>query len=199
MIRLYTGAQCIHSHRARLALALKGVEAERVPVDPDHPPAGLLEQNPYGDCPTLVDRDIALYHPEIIIDYLDERYPHPPLLPVDPVNRAKARLVVHRMQRDWYALYDQVEHGSSAQVQQARRALRESLVAAAELFEGQPYFLSDELTIMDLTILPLLWRLPAAGVELPGHAAAITQYAEQQFATDAFRTSLTREEQALRA
>ncbi|WP_255773336.1 glutathione S-transferase N-terminal domain-containing protein, partial [Halorhodospira sp. 9622] len=199
VIRLYTGASCIHSHRARLALALKGVEAERVPVDPERPPASLLEQNPYGDVPTLVDRDIALYHPEIIIDYLDERYPHPPLLPVDPVSRAKARLVVHRMQRDWYALCEQIENGTAAQAQQARRALRESLVAAAELFEGQPYFLSDELTIMDLTILPLLWRLSAAGVELPEHAAAITQYAEQQFATDAFRTSLTREELGLRA
>ncbi len=199
MIRLYTGAHCIHSHRVRLALAEKGVEAERVLVDPDQPPAQLLEHNPYGDVPTLVDRDIALYEPSIVIEYLDERYPHPPLMPVDPINRAKARLVAYRMQRDWYALYEQIETGGRNRAQSARRALRESLTAAAELFEGQTYFLSDELTVMDVMVLPLLWRLPAVGVELPEAAAAIRDYAEQQFATDAFQASLTAEERLLRA
>ncbi|MFW6278373.1 MAG: glutathione S-transferase N-terminal domain-containing protein [Halorhodospira sp.] len=198
MIRLYTGAVCIHSHRVRLALAEKGVGAEWVDIDPDHPPAALLEHNPYGDVPTLVDRDVVLYEPGIIVEYLDERYPHPPLLPVDPVNRGKARLVVYRMQRDWYALLGQVGDAESEQARSARRALRESLVAAAELFEGQPYFLSDELTIMDLAVLPLLWRLPAVGVELPPEAAAIQRYAEQQFTTQAFQASLTPQERRLR-
>nr|WP_242464501.1 glutathione S-transferase N-terminal domain-containing protein [Halorhodospira abdelmalekii] len=191
---MYTGALCIHSHRVRLALAAKAVEAERIELDPQSPTAQLLEYNPYGDVPTLVDRDVALYEPGIITEYLDERYPHPPLMPVDPISRAKARLVVYRMQRDWYADFERIHQAPRAKAQSARRSLRESLVAAAELFEGQPYFLSDELTVMDVMVLPLLWRLPAAGVELP---AAIRSYAEQQFASSWFEASLTREERAL--
>lgn len=198
MIRLYCGPLCIHSHRVRLVLAEKGVEAERVAVDPDEPTAALLEQNPYGSVPTLVDRDVALYDPVIITEYIDERYPHPPLMPVDPVSRAKARLVVYRMTRDWYALYEQLEVADRRHAQAARKALQDSLVAAAELFEGQPYFLSDELTVMDVTILPLLWRLPAAGIELPRGGEAIVEYAERLFQTPAFQSSLTREERALR-
>lgn len=198
MIRLYCGPLCIHSHRVRLVLAEKGVEAERIPVDPDEPPSSLLEHNPYGSVPTLVDRDVALYDPVIITEYLDERYPHPPLMPVDPVSRAKARLVVYRMARDWYALYEQLEVADRRHAKGARKALQDSLVAAAELFEGQSYFLSDELTVMDVTILPLLWRLPAAGIELPKAASTIVEYSERLFDTQPFQESLTREERALR-
>mgnify|MGYP000090654948 CR=1 FL=1 len=198
MVRLYTGAVCPHSHRVRLALAEKGVEAERSLVDPDYPSAELFEHNPYGEVPTLVDRDIALYEAGTIIEYLDERYPHPPLLPVDPVSRAKARLLVYRIQRDWYALLEQIGGDPADRSEHARCALRESLVAAAELFEGQPFSPGEDRTVMDLTVLPLLWRLPAAGIELPEQAAAIRHYAEHQFATRAFQASLTRAEQALR-
>ncbi len=198
MIRLYSGPLCIHSHRVRLVLAEKGVEAERVAVDPDEPPAALLEHNPYGTVPTLVDRDVALYDPTIITEYLDERYPHPPLMPVDPVSRAKARLVVYRMERDWYALYERLEVAERNHAKSARRALQESLVAAAELFEGQPYFLNDDFSIMDAVVLPLLWRLPPAGIALPRAAEGIVSYAERLFATAQFQDSLTREERALR-
>ncbi|MCG5548136.1 glutathione S-transferase N-terminal domain-containing protein [Halorhodospira halochloris] len=194
MIRLYTGELCIHCHRVRLALAVKAVDAERIKVDPDSPAAELLEQNPYGDVPTLVDRDVTLYEPDIIIEYLDERYPHPPLMPVDPISRAKSRLVVYRMQRDWYADYDRILTSSKSKAQSARRSLRESLTAAAELFEDQQYFLSHELTVMDITILPLLWRLPIAGVELPDEAGAVKKYAEEQFLTNWFKASLTTDE-----
>ncbi len=198
MIRLYSGPLCIHSHRIRLVLAEKGVEAERVAVDPDEPPAALMEHNPYGTVPTLVDRDVALYDPTIVTEYLDERYPHPPLMPVDPVSRAKSRLVVYRMERDWYALYEKLETAEPRHAQAARRALQESLVAAAELFEGQPYFLNDDFSIMDAVVLPLLWRLPAAGITLPRAAEGIAGYAARLFATQQFQDSLTREERALR-
>ncbi len=201
MIRLYSGASCLQSHRVRLALAHKGVEAEWVVVDPAAPPRPLLELTPYGEVPTLLDRDVCLYEPWIIVEYLDERYPHPPLLMADPVSRAKARLVAYRIERDWYSLYAQL---TAARVRhrgvgKARQALYESLTAGAELFEDHRCLLSDEFTIMDLAVLPLLWRLPAAGVELPPQAAAMVEYAETQFHGAPFQASLTSEEQALRS
>lgn len=197
MIRLYSGELCIQCHRVRLALAVKAVAAERIEIAPEYPPVELLEQNPYGEVPTLVDRDVILYESGVIIEYLDERFPHPPLMPVDPILRAKSRLVVYRMQRDWYAEYERILNPSKSKAGGARRALRESLIAATELFEGQHYFLSDELTIMDMTILPLLWRLPSVGVELPDEASAVKEYAAQQFTTSWFKASLTMEEKNL--
>lgn len=198
MIRLYTGDLCIHSHRVRLALAVKAVQVELISIDPAHPATELYEQNPYGDAPTLVDRGVVLYEPGIIIEYLDERYPHPPLMPVDPTSRAKMRLVLYRMQRDWYADYAGIHNATSkARAQSARHSLRASLTAAAELFEGQSCFLSDELTVMDITILPLLWRLPTVEVNLPEHAEAVKRYAEKQFSSSWFKASLSREELSL--
>lgn len=182
----------------RFVLAEKGISAEIISVDDMARTAeDLADLNPYGEVPTLVDRDLVLYDTKVIIEYLDERFPHPPLMPVDPVSRAKARLVVSRIERDWYTLAGALE---LADAEPARRALREGLVASIDLFRSKlPYFLSEELSAMDCALAPLLWRLPYFGVELPASAAPIQDYAERLFALPSFQESLTDAERAMRA
>ena len=198
-IGLYTDPASADSHRVRLVLAEKGINVEIVEVAPDGPqPEDLADLNPYAETPTLVDRDLALYDARVICEYLDERFPHPPLMPVDPVSRAKAKLVISRIERDWYQLLSHLERPDSRGKPAVRRELAEGLVASADVFDaGTPYFLSEELTMMDCALAPLLWRLGHYGVELPEAAAPIQAYAERLFDREPFRASLTLTEQAM--
>lgn len=200
VMSLYSGPACAYSHRVRLVLAEKGISVEIIDVEPgEAPPEDLADLNPYGEAPTLVDRDLALYDARVVCEYLDERFPHPPLMPVDPVSRAKARLVISRIERDWYRLLDRLERGDARDTAGVRRELAEGLAASDEVFAaGTPFFLSDELTMMDCTLAPLLWRLPHYGVELPGEAEGVSAYAERLFARDGFRRSLSDVERAMR-
>lgn len=199
VMMLYSSAHDAHSHRVRLVLAEKGIVLEIVDVDPAAPPAELLELNPYHSVPTLVDRDLALYDSRVIIDYLDERFPHPPLMPVDPVTRAHFRLALYRIERDWYGLAREIEldtdkrHGAKL-----RKNLRDSILATADVFKAKPFFLSDEFSLVDASIAPILWRLPYYGIELPAQAAAVTKYANHIFARPSFRDSLSAPEQEMR-
>lgn len=189
-----------YSHRVRIVLAEKGVSAEIIEVLPGQCPPSLAEVNPYASLPTLVDRDLALYEPSVVMEYLDERYPHPPLLPVYPVARANSRLLMHRIQRDWCALVDRILDGrtpESARVQ-ARKELRESLTGVAALFADKPFFLSEEFSMVDCCLLPILWRLPQLGIELPRQAKPLLDYMERLFARPAFQSSLTATERAMR-
>ncbi len=189
-----------YSHRVRIVLAEKGVEAEIIEVLPGQLPVQLAEVNPYASLPTLVDRDLALYEPGVVMEYLDERYPHPPLLPVYPVARGNSRLLMHRIQRDWCTLVDRVldARTSEAARAQARKELRESLTGVAALFGGQPFFLSEEFSMVDCCLLPILWRLPLLGIELPRQAKPLLDYMERLFARPAFQASLTATERAMR-
>jgi len=198
VMTLFTGAACPQSHRVRLVLAEKGITVEVVEVGGEVLVEDLVELNPYASVPTLVDRDLVLYNPHIIMEYLDDRYPHPPLMPVDPVARARTKLYVHRMERDWYALVEAFAAGDRAAIAGARNALRDGLIVIAPIFEQKPYFMSDELTLADCTLLPLLWRLPSYGIELPAEAKPLSRYAERLFATPAFKRSLTVTERDLR-
>ncbi len=199
VMTLFSGPTCPFSHRIRIVLAEKGITADIVLVSGDQKPEDLLDLNPYGTVPTLMDRDLALYDTKIITEYLDERFPHPPLMPVDPVSRAKARLVLYRMEKDWYApLQTIIANESDAEVKAARRTLTDSLSASIELFANMPFFLSEEFSVMDCAVAPLLWRLPALGIELPAQAAPIREYAERIFARESFQRSLTDEERAMR-
>ncbi len=198
VMTLFSGPTCLYSHRTRIVLAEKGISVEILNIDSDNRPEDLIELNPYQSTPTLVDRDLVLYDSHIIMEYLDERFPHPPLMPVDPVSRAKARLAMYRIERDWYSLLDDLESKNEKQAVKARKILRDGLAASAEIFAAKPFFLSDEFSLLDCTIAPLLWRLPYYEVELPAQAKSVLQYAQRMFTRDSFRTSLTEAEREMR-
>lgn len=189
-----------YSHRVRLVLAEKGVGAEIIDVDPERPSERLLELNPYGRAPTLVERDWSIYEPVIVMEYLEERYPHPPLLPVYPVARANSRLLMYRMQRDWCSLVDHIlDKRTDPDVRKkSRKELRESLSGVAAVFAEKPFFLSDEFTLVDCCFLPILWRLPVLDIALPKQAAPLLDYMERNFAREAFQNSLSSMERMMR-
>jgi stringent starvation protein A len=187
------------SHRARLVLAEKNINIDIVDVDDGNLPEDLLDLNPYNSVPTLVDRDLVLYDSRVIMEYLDERFPHPPLMPVDPVTRAQFRLALYRVEKDWYALAEEIaEGGDRKPVARARKSLQESILSSAEIFAAKRFFLSDEFSLVDCTIAPILWRLPPFDIHLPSQARAIQRYMDEVFARPSFQLSLTELEQEMR-
>ena len=197
ILTLYTAADDIQCHRARLVLAAKGVAYEREPVNPDKPAADLADLNPYGTLPTLVDRDLVLYDTAVVCEYLDERYPHPPLMPVDPLARARLRLACVRIERDWMPLIATIRAGGRP-AETGRKRLREALLSAVPLFKASKFFLNPEISLADCLVAPILWRLPVLGVQLAREAKPVLDYGERMFASQGFARSLTAEERALR-
>ncbi|PSJ46691.1 stringent starvation protein A [Zobellella endophytica] len=193
IMTLFSGADDIYSHQARIVLAEKGVSVEISQVEPDSLPEDMLELNPYGTVPTLVDRELVLYESRIIMEYLDERFPHPPLMPVYPVARGNSRLMMHRIEQDWYSLVKRIRRGDKAE--EARKELREVLLAVAPVFAEYPYFMSEEFSLVDCYMAPLLWRLPSLGIELSGRGAKeVKAYMIRLFERDSFQASLTEAE-----
>jgi RNA polymerase-associated protein len=188
------------SHRTRIVLAEKDVEIEIVSVTPGRFPEDLLDLNPDHSLPTLVDRDLVLYDSRIIIEYLDERFPHPPLMPVDPVSRAQFRLALHRIERDWYGLAAKLDKQGpdSVDAPRLRGELRDLIVQTADFVRNKPYFVSDELSLVDVTIAPILWRLPRYRIELPKESTPLLKYANLLFSRPAFRMSLSPQEREMR-
>jgi RNA polymerase-associated protein len=187
------------SHRTRLVLAEKGISIELVNCDPQKLPEDLLDLNPYHSVPTLVDRDLVLYDSRVIMDYLDERFPHPPLMPIDPVTRAQFRVALYRVERDWYGLAQDIElDRESKTAAHSRKVLCEAICASAEVFKAKPFFLSDEFSLVDASIAPILWRLPFYGIELPSQAQPIVKYMNAIFARSAFRACLSVAERDMR-
>jgi RNA polymerase-associated protein len=191
VMTLFSDPKCPYCHRVRMVLAEKKINIDVVDVDAEDLPPEVLDANPYGTVPTLVDRDLVLYESQIVMEYLDERFPHPPLLPVDPVARANARLFMHRIDRDWYSLMGQIAHGDDDTAAKARDELRDGLASAAPIFGASPFFMSDEFSLVDCVMAPLLWRLPMLGVDLPASAVAVTQYSTRIFEWPSFRRSLS--------
>lgn len=163
-------------------------------VDGKEFPEDLQELNPYGTLPILVDRDLSLFNSRIIMEYLDERFPHPPLYPIDPVSRARSRLLIHRIDQDWYSLLDDIINAGEKKAAKAKKLLRENLIAATPLFEANKYFLSDEFSLVDGVLAPLLWRLPLHGIDLPKESKAITNYINRVIQRETFKRSLSKEE-----
>ena len=197
----YSDGNDHYSQRVRLVLAEKGVAVEIVDVEPGNLPEDLAGLNPYNSLPTLVDRDLVLYESQVIMEYLDERFPHPPLLPVYPVARAQSRLFVYRIQRDWCGYVDTIVAGRSKDtvIDRARKELKESLMAIAPIFAEKPFFMSDEFTLVDCCGAPILWRLPVLGIELPPkHGKPIHDYMDHIFQRDAFQASLSEAELDMR-
>jgi stringent starvation protein A len=199
------------SHRTRIVIAEKAIEIEIVDVAPGKYPEDLLDLNPYHTTPTLIDRDLVLYDSRVIMDYLDERFPHPPLMPVDPVSRARARLALYQIERDWYDLARKLDGAAHKEGQKDpgrdsgskdaahwRKVLRDNVLGSAELFKLKPFFLSDEFSMVDASIAPILWRLPRYEIDLPPQAQPILKYAGTIFSRPAFRASLSENEREMR-
>ena len=199
VMNLFSSSTCPQSHRVRMVLAEKGITVEIIDVDSSsQKPEDLIDLNPYNTVPTLVDRELVLYDPHTIVEYLDERFPHPPLMPVDPVSRARTRLALFRIEHDWYELVPALESKGEKTVNKARKELRDSLTSSAEVFAAKPYFLSDEFSLVDASIVPILWRLMRYRIELPRQARPVMEYAERMFNRESFQASLSETEREMR-
>ena len=190
-----------YSHRVRMVLCEKSVTVDIIDVDPSNKPEDLAEINPYNSLPTLLDRDLVLYDANVIMEYLDERFPHPPLLPVYPVQRALSRLWITRIEKEWSGRMDLLMAGKGREtvLTKARKELRESLIAVAPIFGEKPFFMNDEFTLVDCCVAPILWRLPEVDISLPERSTrAMTKYMNMIFERDAFRASLTEAELEMR-
>jgi stringent starvation protein A len=199
VMSLYSDAEDPYSHQVRIVLAEKGVNVEIHHVRANEHVEDLASINPYYSVPTLVDRELILYQANIIMEYLDERFPHPPLLPVYPVARAESRKMMYRIERDWYTLMHQITQTDGKKADAARHELLESVLSVAPVFDDKPYFLSEEFSLVDCCIAPLLWRFPQLGIELPKDAVAIQDYMKRVFNRETFQASLTDVEKELQA
>ena len=198
IMTLYAGTTDPQSHRTRIVLHEKDVECQVVDVDIRKKPREIGELNPYNTVPVMVDRDLVLYDSQIINEYLDERLPHPPLMPVDPVSRAKARLMLMRFERDWYSILPDTQSSDKKRALNARNVLRDGLTVISPLFKEQQFMLGEEYSLVDCSLAPILWRLPLYQIELPRQAKPIMDYADRLFARKSFRLSLTDAEREMR-
>ena len=197
----FSDAQDHYSHRVRIVLAEKGVTVDIIDADPANLPEELAELNPYNNLPTLVDRDLALYETKVMMEYLDERFPHPPLLPVYPVARAQSRLWLHRIESDWGPLVDIIVKGGNASAAaKARKELKDGLLTIAPIFSEMPFFMSEEFTIVDCALAPILWRLESMDIKLPKtkQTKPLMDYMDRLFARESFQESLTELEKEMR-
>ena len=198
---LFSDSTSHYSHRVRIVLAEKGVSVDLVEGVDGVPVPELGDLNPYNTMPTLIDRDLILYESKVMMEYLDERFPHPPLLPVYPVARAESRLFMYRVERDWCSLVDTILHSSDAgAVAVARRDLGDSMAALSPIFAEKPYFMSEEFTLVDCCIAPILWRLPAFGVDVRAtkQTKPLFNYMDSLFGREAFQESLSIQEREMR-
>ena len=197
IMTLFSGTLDMYSHQVRIVLAEKGVGVEINYVESSKLPEDLFEVNPYGTVPTLLDRELVLHESNIIMEYLDERFPHPPLMPVYPVSRGQSRLMMHRIKTDWYTVAQNILDGVG-DVDALRNELREQILALSPAFNEQPFFMSDEFSLVDCYLAPLLWRLPAFNIELSGNGSReIKAYTTRVFERDAFKASLTDQEREI--
>lgn len=199
VMTLFSDATDMYSHQVRIVLAEKGVSVEVELVEPSNLPAELIELNPYKTVPTLVDRELALYNSNIIMEYLDERFPHPPLMPVYPVARGNSRLMMYRVENNWYSLAETIMNGSLDESETAKVKLRNDLLMLGPIFAEYTYFMSNEFSLVDCYLAPLLWRLPSMGIELSGPGSKeLKVYMTRVFERDSFLASLTEVERELR-
>jgi len=198
MMTLYSGTTCPFSQRCRNVLYEKGMDFQIVDVDLYNKPEDLAVMNPYNQVPVLVERDLILYQSNIINEYIDDRFPHPQLMPADPVMRARARLFLYRFEKEMFSHVETLEKGNQRIVDKARATIRDSLAQIAPVFTKQKYMLGEEFSMLDVAIAPLLWRLDFYGIQLPKQAAPLMKYAERLFSRPAFIEALTASEKVMR-
>ena len=198
MMTLYSGTTDPYSQRCRFVLFEKGMDFQIIDVDVFGKQEDVAAMNPYNKVPVLVERDLILYEANIINEYIDERFPHPQLMPPDPVMRARARLFLHRFEQDLFCHIDAVEHGQQKVADKARQMIRDNLTQIAPVFTKQKYMLGDEYSMLDVAIAPLLWRLELYGIQLGKEAAPLMKYAERLFSRPAYIEAMTPAEKAMR-
>jgi RNA polymerase-associated protein len=198
MMTLYSGSTCPYSHRCRIVLFEKDMDFEIIDVDMHNKPEEIASISPSGKMPVLVERDLVLTESNIINEYIDERFPHPQLMPPDPVMRARARLVLFNFEHDLFTHVNTLEHSLSKASDKARQEIRDSLSQLTPILTKQKYLMNDEFSMLDVAIAPLLWRLEHYGIELPKVAAPVLKYRERLFSRPAFISALTPTEKALR-
>ncbi|AYH42676.1 glutathione S-transferase N-terminal domain-containing protein [Azoarcus sp. DN11] len=198
MMNLYSGTTDPFSHRCRIVLFEKGMDFEVIDVDLYNKPEDIAVINPYNRVPVLVDRDLVLYESNIINEYIDERFPHPQLMPPDPIMRARARQLLHTFEHELFSHIDVLEKNQKGTVDKSRAHVRDQLVQLAPIFVKQKFMLGDEFSMLDVAIAPLLWRLEHYGIELPKAAANLMKYAERIFSRQGFIDALTPSEKVMR-
>ncbi|MGP1716353.1 MAG: glutathione S-transferase N-terminal domain-containing protein [Methylophilus sp.] len=198
MMRLYSGTVDPYSHRCRIVLFEKGMDFEVIDVDLTNKTEDLAILNPYGEVPVLVERDLVLSEANIINEYIDERFPHPQLMPADPVMRARARLYLYNFEKDLFNHIKDIESGEDDRVERARKVIRDNLTQLVPIFSKQNYLMGDEYSMLDVAITPLLWRLGHYGIELPNQAAPLLKYAERLFSRPMYAEAMTPSEKAMR-
>ncbi len=198
MMTLYSGTTCPFSQRCRIVLFEKGMDFQVIDVDLSNKPEDLAVINPYNRVPVLVERELVLYEANIINEYIDERFPHPQLMPADPVMRARARLFLHNFEDQMFSHLADMESGNAKVADKARSVVRDNLTQIAPIFNKQEYMLGDEFSMLDVAISPLLWRLGHYGIELPKQAAPLLKYAERIFSRPAYIEAMTPSEKAMR-
>ena len=197
MMRLYSGTTCPYSHRCRIVLYEKGMDFEVIDIDLMSRVEDIAAINPYNKVPVLIERDLILYEANIINEYIDERFPHPQLMPPDPVMRGRARLFLHRFEQELYSQVDVIEQGGK-NADQARSIIRDNLTQLAQILTRQKFLLGDEFSMLDVAIAPLLWRLEHYGIQMGKDAAPLMKYAERLFSRQGFIDALTPSERAMR-
>ncbi|MFL2549458.1 MAG: glutathione S-transferase N-terminal domain-containing protein [Gammaproteobacteria bacterium] len=195
---LYSDPNCAQSHRVRIVLGEKDLVFNVVNVNQSDNNEDLIALNPNNSTPTFVDRNLVLYESRVIMEYLDERFPHPPLMPVDPVIRAKTRMVLHYIEKDLYGLLDDLKSSGEKKSSAAKLKLEENLMLSLNFLQGSKFFLSDDFSIIDCSIAPILWRLPEYGIELPKSGKPILKYADRIFKRQSFFENLSEQEEEIR-
>jgi RNA polymerase-associated protein len=198
MMTLYSGTTDPYSHRCRFVLFEKGMDFQIIDVDVFGKQEDVAAMNPYNRVPVLVERDLILYEANIINEYIDERFPHPQLMPPDPVLRARARLFLHRFEQELFCHIEAIERGQQRVADKARQAIRDNLTQISPVFTKQKFMLGDEFSMLDVAIAPLLWRLEMYGIQLGKDAAPLMKYAERLFSRPAYIEAMTPAEKAMR-
>lgn len=198
MMTLYSTATCPFSHRCRIVLHEKDMDFQVVDVDPNNIPEDIAVISSHGKVPILVERDLVLYEANIINEYIDDRFPHPQLMPAEPVMRARARLLLHRFEKELFCHVESLEQGNQKMADKARTEIASGLTMIAPIFDKQKYMLGDEYSMLDVVMAPLLWRLDHYGIKLPKQAAALLKYVERLFSRPLFVEALTPAEKLMR-
>jgi len=196
---LYSDPNSAQSHRVRIVLGEKDLVFNVEDVAHGQNNEDLIALNPNNTTPTFVDRNLVLHESRVIMEYLDERFPHPPLMPVDPVIRAKTRMVLHYIEKDLYGLLDDLKSSGEKKSRGAKQKLKENLMLSLDFIQGKKFFLSDDFSIIDCSMAPILWRLPEFGIDLPKSAKPILKYADRLFKRNSFIENLSEQEEDIRS